>query len=105
MEIRANSKHHRKLIRIKTPRKDVQITLDNDAEIPVAMVKTDDGSLSEWMRGFIPIKNFLRYGFNRIRRNCPLRHRKCLCEKCSWYFIDNDTGDCVKIWSMFRRPT
>lgn len=102
MEIRASSKYYRKLAGIITPRMDVQITLDDKAEIPVAMIKMDDGALQEWMRGFGPIKNFLRYGFNRIRRKCPIRHRKCIGERCSWYFIENDTGDCIKVWYMFK---
>ncbi len=100
MEIRANFKDYPKLMKIKTSL-EIQITMDENTEIPIVMFKDDKGELKEFVRGFLTVKNFLKYGYNRIKKKCPVRHRKCICEKCSWYFMDNSTGDCAMIWGLF----
>ena len=102
MEIRANSKDYKKLRKIKTSI-GIAITEDEKAEVPIVMFKDDKGELKEFVRGFEATKNYLEYGFNRIIKKCPFRHRKCIGEKCSLYFVDNNTGDCALIWSLFRR--
>ena len=101
MEVRANSKDYKKLRKDKTAL-DVTITMDEKAEVPIIMFKDAKGEIREFLRGFDAIKNYLKYGFNRIIKKCPLRHRKCIGEKCSLYFVDNNTGDCALIWSLFR---
>jgi len=102
MEIRADSKDYRKLKKVKTSL-DITITIDEKAEVPIIMFKDEKGELKEFLRGFDAAKNYLKYGFNRIIKKCPLRHRKCIGEKCSLYFVDNSTGDCALIWSLFAR--
>lgn len=101
MEIRANSKDYHKLRKAKTDLK-IVITMDENVEVPIVMFKDDNGELKEFVRGFQIVKNYLKHGYNRIRKKCPVRHRKCICEKCSWYFVDNGTGDCAMIWSLFK---
>lgn len=103
MEVRINSKYYLRLKKQKTNLRDITITLDERVEIPVIMIKTQEGELKEYLRGFKPIKNYLKYGFNRIIKKCPLRHRKCIGEKCSLYFVDNNTGDCALIWVLFKK--
>lgn len=102
MEVRANLKDYLKLIKIETS-VEIQVTQDVNVEIPIIMFKDKKGELKEFIRGFEKIKNFLKYGYNRIIKNCPLKDGKCIGEKCAWYFIDNLTGDCAMIWQMFRR--
>ncbi len=102
MEIRAKNRDYKKLKKQKT-KVDITITYDDNVEIPVIMVKTNEGKLVEYLKGFKVIQNYLKYGYNRIIKRCPFRHRKCIGEKCSLYFIDNGTGDCVLIWSMFKK--
>ena len=102
MEIRTNRKYYRKLKNQKTPLKNIQITLDENIEIPVVMIKDQKGELREYLRGFKEVKHFLKYGYNRIIKKCPFRHRKCIGEKCQLYFVQNGTGDCVLIWQMFK---
>ena len=100
MEIRTSSTYYKKLKNIKTKLQDIVITLDENIEIPMIMIKFKDGHLGEYLRGFKNIKNFLKYGYNRIIKKCPYRHRKCIGEKCSLYIINNSTGDCAKVWSV-----
>ena len=85
--------------------KDVPITPDEKVEIPVIMIKSDKGQLIEYMRGLNNIKNYLKYGFNRIIRDCPFRWGRCIGERCSLYYIERDTGDCALVWQLFKKPT
>lgn len=105
MEIRASFEDHKKLKKIKTRLKDVPITPDEKVEIPVIMIKSDKGQLIEYMRGLNNIKNYLKYGFNRIIRDCPFRWGRCIGERCSLYYIERDTGDCALVWQLFKKPT
>lgn len=102
MEIRADSKNCKKLRKIKTSL-EITLTEDKKVEVPIVMFKDEKGELREFVSGFEATKNYLKYGFNRIIKKCPFRHRKCIGEKCSLYFVDNNTGDCALIWSLFRR--
>lgn len=101
MEIRANSRDHRKLAKLQN-QLGIPLALDENMQIPVIMYKDPGGELKEYLRGFRAIRNYLKHGYNRITRNCPYRHRKCIGEKCALYFVDNGTGDCVLIWQMFK---
>ena len=103
MEIRTNNKFYKKIVSQKTSLIDIDITLDNNVEIPIIMFKNEKGELKEYLRGFKQIRNYLKYGFNRIIKRCPIRHRKCIGERCSLYFVDNGTGDCAMIWQIFRK--
>jgi len=102
MDIRGNIKQISKLKKIKTEIKDVSFNADNNVEVPVIMVSNAEGKLTEYIKGFKPISNYLKYGYNRIIKQCPYRHRKCIGEKCSLYFIKNGTGDCTHIWQLFK---
>ncbi len=102
MDIRANDKHYRKLIKQKSRLKMVSINLDNNVDVPIVMTSSDKGELVEYLRGFKEVKGLLKYGYVRVAKQCPLRHRKCIADKCSFYFIENGTGDCVYIWKMFK---
>lgn len=102
MEIRTCQAYYLKLSRQKTQIEDIHVTLDEKAQIPVIMSQNEKGKLQEYMRGYQNIKNYLKCGYNRIIRKCPLRHRKCIGENCAWYFVDNNTGDCAMIWQLFR---
>lgn len=101
MEVRTNSRFYKKLKNIGKLQEEITITLDENIETPVMMIKNEEGKLVEYLRGFNVVNNFLRYGYNRIIRKCPIRHRKCIGEKCAWYFVDNLTGDCAMIWQIF----
>ena len=98
MEVRARSKDIDKFRRIRTPRNDVQFTADESVGTPVVM----DG-LTEYLRGYTTVRDFLKLGWHRIRKGCPYRHRRCTGERCSLYFVENGTGDCVMIWNLFFR--
>ncbi len=98
MEIRTNSKYYNKFIKINTIIKNLIITLDEKAIIPVIMVKFENGELKEYLKGFKNIKNFLKFGYNKIIKKCPIRHRKCIGVKCQLYWIENSTGDCSINW-------
>jgi len=95
MEIRLNSRDYKKLKKYKT---EIPITVDEKADIPVIMLKFQDGHIGEYLKGYKKIKNMLKYGYNRIIKKCPHRHRKCIGEKCSLYVIENGTGDCSIVW-------
>tara|TARA_Y100000310_G_scaffold343988_1_gene454393 strand:- start:530 stop:859 length:330 start_codon:yes stop_codon:yes gene_type:complete len=104
MDIRASLKDSAKLEKIKAKSKaevDFPINPDKNVEIPVIMIHKE-GQLVEYIRGFDNVKNYLKYGYNRIIKKCPYRHRKCIGEKCSLYFVHGGTGDCVLIWQMFK---
>lgn len=104
MEVRTNSRFYKKLKKLGEKQTQIPVTLDEAVEVPIAMIKDAEGKLIEFLRGFESVSNFLKYGYNRLIRKCPLRHRKCIGEKCAWYFVDNLTGDCAAIWQIFRRP-
>lgn len=99
MEIRATSKDYKRFKKYKT---EIPITQDDKLEISVIMIQTTEGQLVEWTRGRKNIESFLKYGYVRITKQCPYRHRKCIGEKCSLYFVKNNTGDCVHIWNQFK---
>lgn len=103
MDIRGNEKNIKKLKKIKTKLKNISFNIDNNVEIPVIMLKNDKGELVEWTRGYENVSSYLKYGYIRIIKNCPYRYRKCIGEKCSLYYIENGTGDCVHIWQMFKK--
>ena len=105
MEIRASGKHYKKIKRelTKSIVKDISITLDNTINQPVIMVHTNDGKLTQWTSGIENVLSYLKYGYVRIRKKCPVRlfFTKRRAEKCQWYHIRNSTGDCVAIWKLF----
>lgn len=103
MIIHAQTKDVKRFKQIKCPHDDVQFIIEDTIDIPVIMHKTADDALVEYLRGRTEICNFLKSGWNRIIKKCPYRHRKCIGEKCSLYFIENGTGDCVLIWHMFKK--
>jgi hypothetical protein len=103
VDIRCNARDMRRLEKVRrlTPSA-WRLTLDENAVVPVAMVH-DEGTFKEFLRGVEGCERLLRYGFNRITRSCPYRHRRCIGERCSLYFVQGLTGDCVHIWQMFRK--
>ena len=102
MDIRGSEKNLKRLRKIKTSIQDINFNIDSNVEVPVVMVLTSEGKLSEFLRGYKEVATFIKYGYNRIRRSCPYRHRKCIGEKCSLYYIKNGTGDCAHIWNLFK---
>lgn len=107
MDIRANAKDRARLDaswrRSPLDKSAVTITTDDAATVPVVIAHQNDGEFFEFLRGFRDVKAFIRHGYHRVRRNCPYRHRRCIAERCSLYYVDNGTGDCAHIWALFRR--
>ena len=99
MEIRSTKKDYNKIIKLN--KNNITVTLDETLKMSVIMVHTDDGKFVQWTSGFENISSFLKYGYVRIRRSCPYRHRRCIGEKCSLYVIQNNTGDCAHIWNIY----
>jgi hypothetical protein len=84
--------------------KDVPYNIDDSLPCAVVMAKNDLGQLVEAIKGDKEVFNFCKYGYNRISKACPLMlFRKCKCEKCAWYFIDQGTGDCSMVWQAIRK--
>ena len=81
----------------------ITITLDPTIDKPLIMVKTNNGELVLWTIGIDNILSFLKYGYVRIRKKCPFKKifTKCRAEKCQWYHIRNNTGDCAVVWKLF----
>lgn len=106
MDIRANAKDRARLDaswrRSPLPKSAVTMTTDDAATVPVVISHQTDGGFVEFLRGFRDVKAFIRYGYHRVRRNCPYRHRRCIAERCSLYHVHNATGDCAHIWALFR---
>jgi hypothetical protein len=102
LDIRGNIKQINKLKKIKTGIKDVSFNADNNVEVPIIMIQNEKKELVEYLKGYKEIANYLAFGFNRITKQCPYRHRKCIGEKCSLYFIKNGTGDCAHIWNLYK---
>ena len=107
MDIRLHAKHRARLDRIwqRSPldKRAVTITTDDAAVVPVVIAHRPDGGFVEFIRGFEDVKAFMRYGYHRIRRHCPYRHRRCIAERCALYHVHNGIGDCAHIWSLFSR--
>ena len=102
MDIRGNAKEIKKLKDIKTQLVDVNFNVDEKVEVPIMMIQNNEGKLIEYLRGYTEIATFIKYGYNRITKNCPYRQGTCIAEKCSLYFIENGTGDCAHIWALFK---
>ncbi len=103
LDIRGNTKDIIKLKKIKTTIKNIDFTIDDKLEFPIIMIQNEKSELVEYLRSYKLISNYLKYGYNRIIKKCPYRHRKCIGEKCSLYYIENGTGDCVHVWQMFKK--
>lgn len=104
MILNANHKDMAKLkkLMLKHNRADMQTKVDDNLETPIIMVH-HEGELKEWTKTMENVKSFIKYGYVRIKKNCPLRAGKCICEKCQWYMINNNTGDCTVVWNMFKQ--
>ena len=101
MEIRARSQKESDRFQ-KLNSNNLQITTDNTLTDSIIMIKTPEGKLLEWTKGEKNVESFLKYGYVRIKKNCPYRMGKCICEKCSLYVIKNGTGDCAHVWSALK---
>ncbi len=104
MDIRASGKEYRILRNLynKTTllTKDiVSINEDGNAIQPLIMVQDKEGKLVNWTKGFENVESFIKYGYVRIRKQCPYKIGKCICEKCQLYQIYNMTGDCAINWT------
>lgn len=106
MDIRVNERDRKRLSRTweKSPlnKEVVSLVVDEAVKEPVVIVHTNDGSFKEYIRGFKTVKELMKYGYHRIRRSCPYRHRRCIGEKCALYHVENGTGDCAHIWALFK---
>ncbi len=103
MEIRATSKDYKLFEKLYTnKRDDLTLTKDDTNNFSVIMVLTEEGSFKEWTRGRANITSYLKYGYVRIRKQCPYRHRKCIAEKCALYVISAGTGDCAHVWNFYK---
>jgi hypothetical protein len=105
MDIRVNPKHfsrvRRALERSTKVRHDaITINPDPAVENAVMVVKDGRGQLVEWFRGLDHTLSFLEFGYVRIRKACPFRHRRCIGEKCALYVVRRDVGDCAQIWAV-----
>ena len=106
-EIRANTKDFKTLhslyLKSKHDRAILKITLDEAVLEPILILPSRRGPLVETLRGMRVLKGYLRHGYNRVRRRCPLnRFRMCKCEKCAFYLIQGITGDCIYIWNYMQ---
>lgn len=104
MDIRASGKEYRLLKKRYdgskvVNRSVVTLTEDSNATVPVIMVKSADGAITEWTRGIENVSSFLKLGYVRMRRSCPYQIGKCRGEKCQLFVIRNGTGDCAHAWS------
>ena len=83
--------------------KAIPFTIDETAEQAAVMAQDDKGTLVAGLVGDKAVVAFCKNGYNKIQRACPLRHRKCIGERCSWYIVQNGTGDCAQVWAALRR--
>lgn len=64
-------------------------------------IETDAGMV-EWFVGKDYAQSFIRFGYVRISKQCPYRHRKCIGEACSLYTIMHNIGDCAHVWAAVK---
>lgn len=83
--------------------KAIPFTIDETAEQAAVMVKDGEGALVAGLVGNKSVIAFCKNGYNKIQRACPLRHRKCIGERCAWYIVQNGTGDCAQVWTALGR--
>ena len=103
MIIRLSKKHYNSLKNLSNKNKD-EFVIDDTCNEPEISYKINEKEIKLWIYGYNPVKNYLIYGYNRIIKKCPYKFfTKCLGEKCQFYFIENMTGDCVKIWDIIYR--
>ncbi len=105
LEIRCSLKEKKKIEDLYHSNKNkfssqiINITLDQNIEQSIIMIKTEDGSLREWTRGYENVKSFLENGYVKIIQQCPFANfKKCKGEECQLYLIRNNTGDCSIKW-------
>ncbi len=101
MDVRLTEKDYKKLKGYKLP-DGVVITKDDSIETSVIMVHMD-GEFKPWHLGYDRIESYLRLGYARIAKWCPMIKGKCKAEKCSKYLIQNGTGDCVDVWNFYKK--
>ena len=104
VEIRGSAKVIGECKKVSVLDKSIPFTIDENVSVAVIMAKNDIGTLIEALKGDKAVISFCKYGYNRIQKKCPMRlFAKCKCEKCQWYFIDQGTGDCIKVWSVIKQ--
>jgi hypothetical protein len=99
VEIRGKQSIIDRIMKVSVIDKNIPINVDNSIPCAVVMARDESGKLVEAFRGDDAVLQFCKYGYNRITRQCPIRHRKCIGERCSFYLIQRGTGDCAVIWS------
>lgn len=99
MHIRTPKKFYNKLSKNKTT---IKIEIDNNLDFPVLMGKEHGGNIQQIMGGFDECNSFLKHGYNRIVKYCPIIKKKCKAEKCQHYLINGITADCIKKWMFFK---
>lgn len=97
-EIRANAKTLVKIKKVSILSPDVTLTVDETVEQAVVMLNEDGKSIPGVIGNDVVI-NFAKYGYVRVLKSCPLRHRKCIAEKCALYLIQGGIGDCSIRWA------
>jgi len=104
MDIRAKGKQYKKLrdLALKYKRDLVTVVEDNNAEIPISIIQTNDGKFTEYIRGYENLKRLLILGYNRIVESCPFRIGKCRGIKCQLFLVHNGTGDCSIRWNAIN---
>ena len=104
VEIRGSSKVIAQCKKVSVLDKAIPFTVDDSIPVAVIMTKNEVGALIEALKGNDAVTNFCKYGYNRLQKKCPMMlFTKCKCEKCQWYFIDQGTGDCIKVWSVIKQ--
>lgn len=83
-------------------REQVEVVVDAvAAEVFLSSINAN-GSAQAMIVGRVAVRNWLRYGYNRIRRSCP--HRilgllPCRGPRCQHYVVEFGTGDCSANWT------
>lgn len=113
MEIRANEKDILALKKIKSnssvTKPKIEFTIDESCDAPILTTLLPSmKQIITFATGMDSAKAYIKYGYDRIIKQCPLIKKKCIAEKCQFYQIlgetpETQTGDCVFNWSFFTK--
>jgi hypothetical protein len=85
----------------KYHRENVEVAVDSVAAESFLSLISEQGEGRVAIIGEKPVREWLKYGYQRIAKKCPYRMFglfRCRAEKCQHYVVDSGVGDCATNW-------
>jgi hypothetical protein len=105
MNIRVNKENYEKLLPLweKNFLNREVVTFEESEDFDaVILTKNKEGNEVVWFNGQDHVESFMTYGYVRIAKFCPLIKDVCMGEKCAFYVVQKNIGDCAQVWQAVK---